>query len=60
MRIGGIYNAVVHPFSVTPRANNTGSPEVSQMPRYFRLTLSQYFNKETNTHFIVPHEVEQA
>lgn len=60
MWIWRIHDAVVHPFPVSPRANDACSPKVSQMPRYFRLIFSQYFNEETNTHFIISHKVEQA
>lgn len=59
MWIRWINDAVVYPFAFAPRANDPCTPEVSQVPRYFGLTLSQYFNEETHTHFVISDEVEQ-
>ena len=60
MWIGWIYDAIVHPLAFAPRIDDTCAPQVRQMPRYFGLTLSQYFNEETHAHFVIPDKVEQA
>lgn len=60
VRIRWIYDSIVHPLAFAPRANDTRSPQISQMPRYFGLTLSEYLNKETHAHFVVSDKVEQA
>ena len=60
MWIRWIYDAIVHPFTFAPRANDACPPQVCQMPRYFGLTLSQYFNEETDADFVIPDKVEQA
>jgi hypothetical protein len=60
VRIRWIYNAIVHPFAISTSANDACPAQVRQMPRYFGLTLSQYFNEETHAHFLIPDKVEQA
>ena len=60
MWIRWIYDAIVHPFTFATYANNACPSQVRQMPRYFGLTLSQYFDEETHAHFVISNEVEQS
>lgn len=60
MRIWWIYDAIVHPFTFSACANDACPPQVRQMPRYFGLTLSEYFHEEAYAYFVIPDKVEQA
>lgn len=60
MWIGRIYDAIVHPLTFSPCINDACTPQVRQMPRYLRLTLSKYFNEETDAYLVVPNKIEQA
>ena len=60
MWIRWIYDAIVHPFTLSTCANDARPPQVRQMPRYFGLTLSKYFDEKTDAHFVISYKVEQA
>lgn len=60
MWVGRIYDAIVHPLTFSASINDACAPQVRQMPGYLRLTLSKYFDEETDAYLVVPNKIEQA
>lgn len=58
--IGRWEEAVVHPFSLAPRGDDSGPPQVGQMARDLRLAQAKDFDKIADADFAISHQVEQA
>lgn len=57
--ISGSFDLIVHPLSVAPRGNNTGTSQIRQVTRNLRLVLSQNLDKVANAHLPAIHQVQQ-
>jgi hypothetical protein len=52
-------DAIVHPLPFPPGGHDSGTPQVGQMPGYFRLGLIQNFNEITDADFLIAHEIQE-
>lgn len=53
-------NAVVHPAPLASRPYNSGPAHVRQMPADLGLVCSEDFDKETDTHLVLAHQVQES
>lgn len=58
--VGWRKKAVVHPFPLAARGDDSGAAQVSQVARNFRLAQAQNFDEIANADFAIRHEIEQA
>ena len=54
-RVPRFDNAIVHPFTLSPSADNPSASEVRKMPGDLRLRRPQNFDKVADTNLIVAH-----
>ena len=58
--MGGDDDAVVHPLPFPPRGDDSGSAEIGEVARDFRLALAEDFDEIADADFPAVHEVEEA
>jgi hypothetical protein len=57
--IGRLDDSVMHPLPVASRGDDSGSAEVTEMPRYLRLAGAENSDEETHADLIISHRVNQ-
>lgn len=60
MRIVRGDDAIMHPLSISPRANNFCPAQVRQVTRDFGLGEVQSLNEEANADFVLVHQAKES